>query len=60
MANDKTEIQVVDVLGKTVMQHSAFKTQHYTLDVSSLNSGVYFITLTGSMGLPVTKKLIIE
>ncbi len=37
------EMQVTDILGNTVIKNSDIKTQNCKVDVSDLNSGVYFV-----------------
>ena len=46
--NEKTEVQVIDVLGNEVIPKSKIVNQKCTLDVSSLPAGVYFIRASTS------------
>jgi sugar lactone lactonase YvrE len=56
--NGNSEINICDVLGNVVIQH-ATNTEHYALDLSSLQSGVYFVTVTCN-GANTTKKIVVE
>ena len=51
-----TEIQVFNILGQTVVKQ-AFNT---ILDVSNLNSGVYFLEVTTESGQKYIKRFIVE
>ncbi len=51
-------IVVADVLGKTVLTHTMDATES-NLDISSLRSGLYLITLSAE-GRSVTKKLVVK
>ena len=59
MFNGATEVEITDVLGNTIIQHSTLNTQHFTLDVSGLLPGVYFIGIS-SQNNKATQKLIIR
>ena len=48
MINNATELQVLDVLGNVVIKHSSLNTNHFSLDVSGLESGVYFVRVGSS------------
>jgi hypothetical protein len=52
------DVAVVDVLGKTILK-SNFQSNEAKLDITSLNSGVYFINVVTD-GKQSTKKLIIR
>jgi len=54
------EIRIFDISGKLLMyQADAFIANKYTMDVSSLNSGVYFVRLNTTAGTAI-KKLVIN
>ena len=56
----KMDITITDVLGKTMMNNTIeLQNSAAGLDISSLNSGIYFITVQ-SEGKSVTKKLVIK
>ncbi len=55
---EKAIITVTDILGKAVLD-STIEGSETSLDISSLNSGVYFITLDNDKYI-VTKKLVIK
>jgi uncharacterized membrane protein (DUF441 family) len=59
MANEKTTLIMADVLGNIIKQ-VAFNTQHSTLNISGLNAGIYFVTITDDKNHKTTKKLVIE
>lgn len=49
------QIEIIDVLGKTIASISNILAPNYRMDISSLKKGIYFIKLDNT-----TKKLIIE
>jgi photosystem II stability/assembly factor-like uncharacterized protein len=56
----ETEIRIFDISGKLLrFETNAFATNKYTMDVSSLNSGVYFVRLNSEAGT-ATKKLLVN
>lgn len=59
MAHEKTILIITDVLGNIIKQ-TAFSIQHSTLNISELNAGVYFVTVTDDKNNKTTKKLVIE
>lgn len=59
MLNTTTEIEITDLLGNTLIQHSASSTQHYILDISAMQKGIYFVTLTSGTETS-TKKIILN
>lgn len=56
--SESASVVVADVLGKTVLTHTMDATES-NLDISSLRSGLYLITLS-SEGKSVTKKLVVK
>jgi hypothetical protein len=52
------DVAVIDVLGKTILK-SSFQNNTASLDITSLNRGVYFINVTAD-GKQSTKKLIVK
>jgi hypothetical protein len=52
------DVTVIDMLGKTVINNS-FATNEASLDISVLNSGIYFISITAD-GKSQVKKLIVK
>lgn len=57
-AATSSEITIVDILGK-VVQTGIINSNQADLDISSLKSGIYFITINNE-GMKTTKKLIIK
>lgn len=57
-ADSGFDVTIIDMLGKTVIKNS-FVTNEASLDVSVLNSGIYFISITAD-GKQSTKKLIVK
>ena len=55
-----TTIQIIDVLGKRVELFLGNKTPNQMIDVSSIQTGVYFIEVTTDTNLKVVKKLIVQ
>jgi uncharacterized repeat protein (TIGR01451 family) len=55
---DRAEVQLTDVLGKTVMKTTIDATMQ-SVDVSSLKTGIYFVTLNAD-GRKYTQKLLIK
>ncbi len=57
--NQLTEgtIEFINCLGQSIIQSSMFKNKELTLDLSQLNTGIYFIVLS-SRGELITKKMI--
>ena len=53
-----TDVTVTDVLGKTVLTESLQGTQP-ALDITSLKSGMYFVTIKAD-GKQLTKKLVVK
>ena len=49
-------VEVYDVLGQ--LQTSNFKPQTNSIDVSSLRSGIYFITITDDAGKKIVRKVV--
>jgi hypothetical protein len=58
-ANADVDVIVADVLGKIVISNKMNLNNNSNLDVSSLTSGMYFITVSAN-GKSTTKKLILE
>ncbi len=58
LLNEPTEVTIIDMLGNSVY-HSTFTTQHNSINIAELNSGVYVIELSNSKGKFV-KRLIKE
>jgi hypothetical protein len=62
VTSDKLHIEnvvIYDVFGRSVLSHTANRTPHTVVDVSSLPSGMYFVKITSENGT-ATKKVIIE
>ena len=56
----KTEIRIFDISGKLLQfETSAFETNKFTMDISTLSSGVYFVRLNSEAG-SATKKLLVN
>lgn len=53
-------IEIVDVLGKKVLSQKGNRTQHQTIEVNAIQSGIYFVEITTDSNAKATKKLIIE
>ncbi len=53
-------IEVNDLLGKTVFKVDGLKTNQQTLDVSSLSKGMYLLSITTQNNLKQVKKLLIK
>jgi len=53
-------IEVNDLLGKTVLKVDGIKTNQQTLDVSSLSKGMYLLSITTQNNLKQVKKLLIK
>lgn len=53
-------IEVADLLGKTVLRANGFKTKRQTLDVSGLSKGMYLLTITTQNELKQVKKLLVK
>ncbi len=58
LLNEPTEVAIIDVLGNAVY-HATFTTQHNTINIAELNSGVYVLELSNSKDR-VAKRLIKE
>ncbi|MES2747717.1 MAG: T9SS type A sorting domain-containing protein [Bacteroidota bacterium] len=58
--NTITSIVVYDVLGKTIATTKVTDASSQTIDVSQLNSGMYFIEVTTDSNLKVVKKLMVK
>ena len=57
---EANSLTIFDISGKLLMyQADAFIANKYTMDVSSLNSGVYFVRLNTTAGTAI-KKLVIN
>lgn len=54
-----TDIQVLDTTGKAVLKASNLNNKETSIDVSNLQSGVYFMRLSTSRGM-VTEKLVVQ
>lgn len=55
------ELKLTDINGKTLIQTKLEENRNrHILNTSSLNSGVYFVTLKGDDQTAVTRKLIIK
>ncbi|MEO8760792.1 MAG: T9SS type A sorting domain-containing protein [Bacteroidia bacterium] len=53
-SNEINSIQIIDVLGKEIL-----RTNENTIDVSSLQEGIYFVSVKTSEGI-LTKKIIVQ
>jgi hypothetical protein len=58
--NTIASIIVYDVLGKTILAEKVSDVTTQTIDVSSLNTGMYFIEVTTSASVKVLKKLMVN
>lgn len=56
--NNNGRVQITDVLGNEVMSIALLQSK-ITLDISSLNTGIYFVTLHAANGI-CTKKIIVQ
>lgn len=59
-ANSIASIVVYDVLGKTLMTQKLQNVSSQTIDLSSVNTGIYFIEVTTDANLKVVKKVIVN
>jgi uncharacterized repeat protein (TIGR01451 family) len=57
-ADNGFDVTVIDILGKTVLKNS-YATSEASLNIASLNSGVYFVSITAN-GKNQVKKLIVR
>jgi uncharacterized repeat protein (TIGR01451 family) len=57
-ADNGFDVTVIDILGKTVLKNS-YSTNEASLNIASLNSGVYFVSITAN-GKNQVKKLIVK
>lgn len=53
-------IEVINLLGKTVLKVDGLKTNQQTLDISSLSKGMYLLSITSQNNLKQFKKLLIK
>lgn len=63
LTNAETKIAsiiVYDVLGKTILSSKAANINTQTIDLSHVNSGIYFIEVTTDSNLKVVKKLMVN
>ena len=54
---DRMQIMIMDAFGRVVIREQ--KLTSNSIDVSSLNNGIYFVHITDEQGHPFTRKLII-
>jgi hypothetical protein len=52
-----TSIEVFDIYGRTVSTHYSLLTTHYSMDISDLTAGIYFLRVETDKGM-VTKKVV--
>lgn len=57
-ANGNTDIRVIDILGKIVIQHSSFN-MYSSIDISELQNGIYFLNVRLD-NKTFTKKIIVN
>lgn len=57
-ANGEFEFQIMDVTGKVVLDGSKYE-RHFDMDLSNLESGIYYLTIVNE-GLMKTRKLVIK
>lgn len=54
------EIELTDLLGKTVLRKTDLKDQQQTLDISYLSQGVYLVSITTQNDFKQIKKLVVQ
>ncbi len=54
------EIELTDLLGKTVLRKINLKDQQQTLDISNLSQGVYMVSITTQNDFKQVKKLVVK
>ncbi len=59
-ANAITSIKVYDILGKTILISKSSNVSTETIDLSNVNSGMYFIEVNTDSNLKVVKKLMVK
>ncbi len=58
--NSITSIKVYDILGKTILTTKVENVSSQIIDLSDVNSGMYFIEVTTDSNLKVVKKLMVK
>lgn len=53
-------LEITDVLGKSVLSQKGSGSNTQTIDISTVQSGIYFVTITTDSNLKVIKKLIVR
>jgi hypothetical protein len=53
-------IEVTDLLGKTVVKVQGLKTNQQTIDVSGVSKGIYLLTITTQNDFKQVKKLFVK
>jgi uncharacterized repeat protein (TIGR01451 family) len=54
------EIELTDLLGKTVLRKTNLKDHQQTLDISNLSQGVYLVSITTQNDFKQVKKLVVQ
>lgn len=53
---DITSLQIVDMLGKTVLRSEGLRIQNTTVNIAQLTSGIYFVVVNNQVSKKIVKK----
>ena len=61
LKNEETTIRIADITGKAVIEGQTTGKQIFSIDISKLDKGLYFIFLTSANGIvQKTEKMLVE